>query len=74
MLVLPMVLGFAGCLAVLSGGGDGALANADTSPRPAELVYLLAEQGLAPGLASTVIWEMISSGEIAISEGVDQES
>jgi hypothetical protein len=43
------------------------LASADTSPRLAELVYLLTERGLAPGLASTVMWEMISSGEIAMS-------
>lgn len=43
------------------------LAGADASPKPAELVSLLAEQGLAPGLASTVMWEMISAGEIAMS-------
>jgi len=43
------------------------LAGVDPSPKPAELVSLLAEQGLAPGLASTVMWEMISSGEIAMS-------
>lgn len=43
------------------------LAGADASPKPAELVSLLAEQGLPPGLASTVMWEMISAGEIAMS-------
>jgi hypothetical protein len=43
------------------------LADADDPPKPAELVSLLTGQGLAPGLASTVMWEMISSGEIAMS-------
>ena len=46
---------------------EATLASADTPPRPAELVYLLAKQGLVSGLASTVMWEMISSGEIAMS-------
>jgi hypothetical protein len=46
---------------------EDTLAGADTSPKPAELVSLLAEQGLASGLASTVMWEMISAGEIDMS-------
>ena len=43
------------------------LADADASPKPAELVSLLTEKGLAPGLASTVMWEMVSAGDIAMS-------
>lgn len=46
---------------------EATLDGAEASPKPAQLVALLKERGLPAGLASTVMWEMISAGEIGMS-------